>query len=261
MLTFSDQQVITGLAILISGYSQLPSGLAVYYWQLTVDLAWFSSVTHLTTLTCLRYYFQERQGLKILRLMCMAITAGMLTCAVISTGYLGGGTFSFDYPAWCLFHPTLLRTATNNPAYRVGSYWSDYYNMVYIVAALLLLHVSYGVRVVQLFPSISDKIRQNVRARLSDFAQRRLLEYKNKASGNMFRIYWASVYTLALATYCILKAAVDLYSSMLWEVCSVPQITFDAYYTDFLNRLLGWLRPLRGAQFVLSWTVMSISVP
>ncbi|KAK0507020.1 hypothetical protein JMJ35_010478 [Cladonia borealis] len=218
VLTFSDQQVITGIAILISGYSQLHSGLAVYYWQLTVDLAWFSSVTHLTTLTCLRYFFQERQGLKILRLICMAVTAGMLSCAVISTGYLGGGNFSYDYPAWCLFHPTLLRTATNDDPYRDGSDWTGYYNSVYVAVVLLLLSVSYGTRMIQLFPSILDKIRQNVRAWLRDFAQSRLLEYKNKALGNTFRTFWAFVYTLALATYCILKAAADLYSSMFWEI-------------------------------------------
>ena len=240
VLTFSDQQVITGIAMLISGYSQLRSGLAVYYWQLTVDLAWFSSITHLTTLTCLRYYFQERQGLKILRLICMAVTAGMLSCAVISTGYLGGVNFSFDYPAWCLFHPTLLRTATNDYPLRDGSDWTGYYNAVYVAVVLLLLSVSYGARVIQLFPSIMDKIRQKGRARLSDFAHSRLLEYKNRALGNTFRTYWASVYTLALATYCILKAATDLYSSMLWEVCSVPQILLNDSHTDYGHKIT-WL--------------------
>ena len=243
VLTFSDQQVITGLAILVSGYSQLRSGLAVYYWQLTGDLAWFSSITHLTTLTCLRYYFQERPGLKILRLICMAVNAGMLSCAVISTGYLGSGDFSVDYPAWCLFHPTLLRTATNSNyyPYREGSQWSGYYNTVYVALVLLLLSVSYGARVIQLFPSIWDKIRQNSYARLSGFARGRLLVYKNRALGNMFRTYWASVYTLTLTIYCILKAATDLYSSMLWEVCSALQIPFDDTHTDYLNHKITWL--------------------
>ena len=233
MLTFSDQQVITGIAILISGYSQLRGGLAVYYWQLIVDLAWFSSVTHLTTLTCLRYYFQERQGLAILRVICMAVMAGMLSCALATTGFLGDSDFSDDYPAWCLFHREFLKTATGElfaGTYDgVGDAWHDYYNSAYVALVLLFLFVSYGVRVIQLFPSILDKIRKNVRGWLSDFAQRRLLEYNNKALGNKFRTYWASVYTLALATYCILKAAADLYSSMLWEVCSAPAKSIARY--------------------------------
>ncbi len=221
MLTFSDQQVITGIAILISGYSQLRGGLAVYYWQLTVDLAWFSSITHLTTLTCLRYYFQKRQGLKILRLICMAVTAGMLSCALASTGYLGGGLFSADYPAWCLFHRKLLETATGYEIdYNVGDAWTGYYNIDYVALALLFLFVSYGARVIQLFPSSLDKLLRNGHAWLSMSARNWLLKFKERALGKSFRSYWALVYTLILAIYCILKAAADLYSSMLWEVCS-----------------------------------------
>ena len=45
VVTFSDQQVITGIAILLSGYSQLRTGLAVYYWQLTVDRMVFVNYT------------------------------------------------------------------------------------------------------------------------------------------------------------------------------------------------------------------------
>ena len=242
VLTFSDQQIITGIALLTSGYSQLPGGLAIYYWRLTVDLAWFSSVTHLTTLTCLRYYFQERQGLKYLRLVCMAVTAGMLSCALISTGYLGGGSFTLNYPAWCLFHPNLMRTATNNISpYRDGDNWTGFYNAGYVAVLLLLLSVSYGARVIQLFPSILDKIRQNTRARVSTFARGRLLAYKIRALGSIFRIYWASVYILSLAMYCIFKAAADLYSSMLWEVCLALRLHLQGTHTDCLNHKITWL--------------------
>lgn len=218
MLSFSDQQVITGIAILISGYSQLRGGLAVYYWQLTVDLAWFSSVTHLTTLTCLRSYFRERQGLKILRLVCMVVTAGMLSSALASTGYLGDTSFTYDYPAWCLFHPNLLGKAIDQDNFK-GNY-KPYYNSSYVAFVLIFLLVSYCARIIQLFPSGLDKRRKNGHARLSTFAQARLRNYKNRALGNLFGYYWASVYTLTMAICCIFKAAADLYSSMLWEVCS-----------------------------------------
>ena len=232
VLTFSDQQVITGIAILISGYSQLRGGLAVYYWQLVVDLAWFSSVTHLTTLTCLRYYFQERQGLAILRVICMVVMAGMLGCALATTRYLGNDNLSYDYPAWCLFHPALLDKATggllinhtefneNLPLYFEGDDWTEYHNTVYVALILLYLFVSYSTRIVQLFPFGLDELRKTGHEKLSAFAQKWLLNYKKKALGNKFRTYWASVYTLTMAIYCIFKATADLYSSMLWEVCS-----------------------------------------
>lgn len=54
-LIFGDSQAITGNA----GYSQLPCGLASYHWQIAVDLAWFSPITHLTTLTCLRHHLKN----------------------------------------------------------------------------------------------------------------------------------------------------------------------------------------------------------
>ena len=239
MLTFSDQQIITGIALLTSGYSQLRSGLAVYYWQLTVDLAWFSSITHLTTLTCLRYYFQQRQGLKFLRLICMAITAGMLGCALASTGSLGAGNFTPDYPAWCLFHGKLLMTASDKDI--PGPAPARYYNTYYVALVLLFLFVSYSARVIQLYPFGLDKLLRNSRTRLSTFMQNLLLKYKERASGNSFGTYWALVYTLTLAVYCILKAAADLYSSMLWEVCSALQIPLHDDHTDYLNNKITWL--------------------
>ena len=33
ILMFSDQQVVTGIAIFISGYAQLPCGLSAYHWR------------------------------------------------------------------------------------------------------------------------------------------------------------------------------------------------------------------------------------
>ena len=227
VLTFSDQQIITGIALLISGYSQLRDGLAVYYWQLTVDLAWFSSITHLTTLTCLRYYFQKRRGLKVVRLIFMAVIVGMLSCALATTGYLGDEDYTYDYPAWCLFHRQFL---------------GPYYNTDYVVLTLLFLCVSYGARVIQLFPSSGlDTIREKSHDRLSRFAQDRLLKYKTRALESFFRTYWASVYTLTLAVYCIFKAAADLYSSMLWEVCSALQLPLDDTHTDYSNHKITWL--------------------
>ena len=221
MLTFSDQQVVTGIAILISGYSQLRYGLAVYYWQLTVDLAWFSSVTHLTTLTCLRFYFQKRRGLKFLRLICMAVMAGMLSCAVASTGYLGGDNdFSYDYPAWCLFHRKLME---KYPAYPLVVNTPLYYNKVYVVLVLLFLFVSYCSRIIQLG---LDELRY---VWLSTLARNWLLKCKNRALGDSYRNCWALVYTLTMAIYCIFKASVNLYSSMLWEVCSALANSFGRY--------------------------------
>lgn len=56
ILTLSDQQLATGLAILIAAVANQCT-LTVWEFQLAFALAWFSSTTHLATLDCLREYF------------------------------------------------------------------------------------------------------------------------------------------------------------------------------------------------------------
>lgn len=59
VLAMSDQQLVTGLSIMISAYSRLDCGISVYHWKLITTLAWFSSATHLATLLFLRQYMQK----------------------------------------------------------------------------------------------------------------------------------------------------------------------------------------------------------
>lgn len=59
VLMFSDQQLVTDIGILVSGFTQLLCSLSAYHWQVIVDLAWFSSLPHLTTLTALRAFFSQ----------------------------------------------------------------------------------------------------------------------------------------------------------------------------------------------------------
>ena len=86
MITLSDQQIVTGIAILASGYSQLNCGLSAYHWQMVVYLAWFSSLTHLTTLSFLRGHIGNNKRILFLRLSLMVILALMLSIAFLPTG-------------------------------------------------------------------------------------------------------------------------------------------------------------------------------
>lgn len=217
VLTFSDQQSITGIAILLSGYSQLTCGLAIYHWQVTVDLAWFSSITHLTTLTCLRHYFHRRPALTIWRILLMGITVAMLATAIGSTGYLGIQSFSLSYPAWCLFHPNLME----EPGDRKSQFGDLYYNNVYVVATQSFLAVSYATRLIHLLPSGSNWMRSTFRATPSNLFKRMLLLLRDKAIHSprtLCKIFWVLTYRLLLSVYCLLKATADLYGSVLWEV-------------------------------------------
>ena len=97
MLTMSDFQLITGLSILISGFTQLDTGISAYHWQRLVQLAWFSSITHLCTLTALRSYFRHHIIGYFWRLPGMIILILMLIVALIPTGHYTWGASIMRY--------------------------------------------------------------------------------------------------------------------------------------------------------------------
>jgi hypothetical protein len=102
----SDQQIITGIALLGSGFSQLRCGISAYHWQITIYLVWFSSFTHLATLTFLRRYLYENVPLRSWRLGLMTVLIASLVIALIPTGnqaWLSDTDFA-GIPAWCLFN-------------------------------------------------------------------------------------------------------------------------------------------------------------
>ena len=99
VLTLSDQQIVTGLAIFIIGYSKHCT-MFTYHFFIIVALGWFSSTTHLSTLTVLQDYFKESPGLKYTRLLRMLATFILLfiRLLVLYTNY------AFRVPVQCRFN-------------------------------------------------------------------------------------------------------------------------------------------------------------
>lgn len=210
VLLYSDQQSLTGMAVLVSGFSQLGCSLPTYHWQLTFDLAWFLSITHLTTLTCLRHYLQKRPSLRAWRLLCMAMTAVMLATSLGSTGFIDVNT-NPSFPALCLFRPKDFRSSVVN-----GSYdgW-------YIGVTLSFLVISYLTRIMQLFPGTTDIVYDYFRVKPRGKVQTRLDAVKSRAnhsSSNVSKVQWAILYRLISSLWCLMEAMADLWGSLLWEV-------------------------------------------
>ena len=213
VLSFSDQQVLTGLAILISGYVQLGfRGLAVYHWQIVVDLAFFSSVTHL----------------RLIRLICMGVIATMLGCALWSTGYLNGDTdaagdyeIEINFPAWCLYHREAMYEYCNQ---RGGGA----FNPTYVVVVLLYLGFSYLTRLLALCPEISDTTlarvslleQCNVLGRLRKRVRDKAREANQSTKSQRILIFWILIYRAILSIVCLGQAVSNLYGSVIWEVGS-----------------------------------------
>ena len=135
LLTYSNTQVITGIAILLAGYWQLKCGISVYHWKVISNLAWLSSVTHIATLTSLRKYFQQRPTLAYFRTTAMGITLILLAIASGPANFDEGTRYApyfHPFPAKCLYKQQ----------------YSHYFvlNIPILVASLTFLVASYTIR-------------------------------------------------------------------------------------------------------------------
>lgn len=96
VLALNDQQLVTGLAVLIAGYTNRCSR-SLYHFNIISTLGWFSSTTHLSTLAILRAYLIDHGS----RLACDC-NARYLR----SSGVSQSGTFSTQdnsLPVQCVF--------------------------------------------------------------------------------------------------------------------------------------------------------------
>ena len=103
----SDLQLITGLAIIISGFAQLHCGISAFHWERVVRLAWFSSITHLSCLTLLQNYFYRHKMAQLWRIPGMIALITLLIVALGPTAHYSWGRrvrpLTHDY-AICLWN-------------------------------------------------------------------------------------------------------------------------------------------------------------
>ncbi|KAI1841816.1 hypothetical protein JX266_011993 [Neoarthrinium moseri] len=86
VLALSDQQIVTGIAIMGAGFQGLRTGsISVYHFQIVLYLAWMSSSVHLSAITLLGTYLQEHRGIMIWRLCGMSILLVMLIIGLVPT--------------------------------------------------------------------------------------------------------------------------------------------------------------------------------
>ena len=77
VLALSDQQLVTGLAILVAGYTDRCSR-SIYHFRIISALGWFSSTTHLSTLAVLRPYLIDHPRVRNWRVVSMIAILGLL---------------------------------------------------------------------------------------------------------------------------------------------------------------------------------------
>lgn len=232
VLFLGDTQVVTSVAIVVSGYIQLPCGLSVYHWEMIVDLAWFSALTHLAALTSLRHYFRRRPAMAISRVILMGLTLVLLASALKPTGYVPqyGPVYTnsrarfgmfLSSPASCLLNEhRRLEVAESlfhmDDGSQGGGKSGPPFNLVLVMVSLAYLVIGYVVRVVRLSQFAADTAEEWLRVAPINF----LCQKYNSARVSSVRRSFRTRLRKGILLICIttFEAVCEIANSMLWEV-------------------------------------------
>lgn len=231
----SDLQVITGVSILISGYVQLQQGLSSYHWMVIVDLAWFSSLTHLACLTLLRNHLYDHPLQRLWRLLSMTALAILLTISLSFTGghtwmypaeVFPGGSESYEgitayyYATLTVIDPAMCHLGSGSKS------TLTYYGMIF---SILLIIFGFVTRIIKLYRAISVNVCGKARAMLSIRARRLLrIVFTWCCSGSSHRSLKRTLFYRPLLTiFLVASLFLDGWSSMLLEVNSSLVCSFS----------------------------------
>lgn len=221
-MSFSDQQIITGISMIIGGISQLEYGISSYHWQNMVNLAWLSTVTHLITLTALRKELRSNRFSKILRIIAMGVLMVMLICVMVPVGYPMaelGYNLPAQFPAWCLYHPSVEWSTADMLAFGASGPYSKSYNWAYIALAAGILVFSYCTRVIIFFSdNVVHTLLRIPPGQPWNFIER-MLEKTASMDKSSKNVCFGGIDRLLRSASIILLSGTDLFGSKVWEVC------------------------------------------
>lgn len=228
----SDLQILTGISILVSGYVQLNCGISAFHWQIIVSLAWFSSITHLCSLTFLRNYLYNRPAERLWRLIAMCIMLSMLLVAMVPTGgynWLKVDKDDYSSPAPRDYAICYFRPSEND----------DDFTFSTMVISTILLALGFIYRVVRLHKSLSVSVIGRTRTFLSEKARDVLRRTYSRLGMETSALTWKRLflYRPLLALFLTLRALLDLWNSMFIEVWDPWLARINA---DLANRYFGW---------------------
>ena len=213
ILVYSDTQLVTGLALLGSLFAQLCVDLPSYYWQIGVYLAWFSSHTHLTSITILRRFLRDHPPIRLWRVVLMLAMVSMLAIALLPTGdshwmvdheghFLGG------VPAIC--HFKRLQDASDFSVLKTQGFT--------MLVSYLILFFGYATRILKLSAKATETSRQWLRVKPGNIMRGKLDAMYIRYIGVRTSRWWFWPYVLLETLLIVGKACLDAWESTLWEV-------------------------------------------
>jgi hypothetical protein len=89
ILSLADQQLLTGLALMLAGYIKLSENLQQAHFYLIVYMCCLSSGSHLASIITLRKYLEEHTLTSKIRIGLVTLFAGSLITSIILSGAFG----------------------------------------------------------------------------------------------------------------------------------------------------------------------------
>ncbi|KAL9093887.1 MAG: hypothetical protein Q9165_003810 [Trypethelium subeluteriae] len=212
ILVLSDQQMVTGIAIMGAGFNGLiQESISVYHFQTVLYLAWMSSSVHLSALTILATYLNNRKALKAWRLAGMATLLVLLIIGLIPTASndwgievwdsMPAGHTGWGIPAHCFWFKT----------------WGDGVNPDAVLGFLILI-VSYMWKVGALFTWSRKIFYRCVRYPL-DWLLEKMVSSLAKRYAKRRKWIWLWLFRTALSIYLPLTALLEVaasFSASVW---------------------------------------------
>ena len=236
VLMLSDQQIITGIAILAAGYVKRCS-ISVYHYQVVVYLSWMSSSTHLVTLTVLRRYLREARSIRNWRVAGMSVLFVMLFVGLVPTGATN----------WIIL--TIGWSPTGTGADITGSaiipaqcFWNEHYWAgwdSYAVISYFLLLSNYIARACSLFEFSEAFFRRWLREKPERILKSGLDRVVNFARvGAQRRLNFRRIpYLVLLATFALVTMLYDIYASFFASLMYLLLMLAFGSYQVFFPRL------------------------
>ncbi|KAK6070445.1 hypothetical protein SCUP234_10125 [Seiridium cupressi] len=213
VVILSDQQIVTGIAIMSAGFGGLQSKeISVYHFQIVLYLAWMSSSVHLSAVTLLGSFLRQRRGILIWRFSGMIVLLVMLLIGLVPVISNDWGIFWWegmldDRTGWAI------------PAYCFwGELWGD---GVGSDASLgfIILAVSYFWKMGALFETTSTAYHDYVRGPVERCLATALKYPAEKVVRNRSSRVWPWVFRLVLGVALPALALIEVASSFaasLW---------------------------------------------
>lgn len=221
----SDLQIVTGFAILLSGYAQLQCDLLALNWLIILELAWFSCLTHLSCLTIIPGYLHFHSSQRSWRLLAMGVLVVLLFVGFLSTAYpsyreltdmtvIETETHIIQTPyALCVFSCHLDTVHYEVQNVQLSFFWTPLLSACFILVAFIS-------RVIKVHEYLSTKTSR-VEALIGDGGRivLRIIYNAFFTQCDALSLKRSFGYRPILAVFLTLRFFMDMWTSITFEVC------------------------------------------